>query len=120
MEVWSRLRIEPTRLRAAVQAQSRARMQAVVRRLAQALAILDVEARTANGKPILPLTTGRDSQRYQRPAELAAEYGVHPKTLQRWLADDLPEALLKRRRLTLVDMKCYAEWKARYGKRHAG
>lgn len=116
MEVWSRLKSEPTKLRAAIGSHSKHRIAAVVRRLTVALDALDPNAQaaaTSNGhgrRPPRPV-------RYGRPAEIASEYGVHPKTLQRWLATDLPEALFKRRRLTLVDLDRYAEWKARFGRR---
>jgi hypothetical protein len=110
MEVWARLKVEPAKLRAAVCAHDRRRVSAVIRRLSLAMTTLSAEAQQVvrgNGHP---------SQHYQRLAELAAEYGVHPKTLQRWLDHDAPDALLKRKRLVLVHMPRYHEWQRRFGR----
>jgi hypothetical protein len=114
MEVWTRLTSEPAKLRTALRARNRRRLAAVAHRLTVALATLDDRARATNGSKSAP-----PRERYARPAEIAPEYGVHPRTLQRWLADDLPDALFKRRRLTLVDLDRYAEWKTRFSRKHA-
>jgi len=99
MDVWKRLTAEPARLKAALSAKNRRQLGEVLRRLQSAVATLD------GRRPGAP--------QYVKLASAAAELGVHPKTIERWLAADAPTALLKRRRMTLVARAAFDEWKAR-------
>jgi hypothetical protein len=106
---WDGLRGEPQKLRAAIRRHDRRQLTACVRRLTLALTDLAPTVAIDDGPP-----------RYERLAKLASTYNVHPKTLGRWLDKDVPDALLKRPRLTLVDKQRFAEWDARRQKRASG
>jgi hypothetical protein len=105
MAVWDGLGAEPQKLRAAIRRRDRRGLAACVRRLSDALTRL-MPGVVPDGQP-----------RYERLATLASAYNVHPKTLGRWLDKELPDALLKRPRLTLVDKQRLAEWDARRQRR---
>src|SRR5262245_10465689 len=106
MAIWPRLRAEPSKLRAAITRENRRQLAAVVRRLG--LALDKLAPGGGDG--------GADGAQYERLAKVAPRYNVHPKTLGRWLARDMPDALLKRKRLTLVDKRLLGEWETRAGR----
>lgn len=113
METWARLRPEPARLRKAISRRDRRQLAAIARRLLAAIGTTDATLRSptpegeSHGGPLR-------ASGYLKLARAAEEFGVHSKTLERWLEQECPEALFKRRRLTLIVREPYEAWKSRH------